>query len=71
MQTVKQSKQNEVSSHWIEDGAGKTFLTACKLEVMEFSDDEQLTAVFLESQVTKPLKDHRHLLDAPVEKKSR
>lgn len=44
-------------------------LTACELEIMELSDYEKLTTVFLKGQVTEPLEDQWHLLCASVVRK--
>lgn len=46
-------------------------LTACELKIVELGDNEQLTAVFLEGQVTEPLKYYGHLLSASVDKRRR
>lgn len=41
-------------------------LTAGEILTIKLSDYEQFTAVFLESQVAKPLKNLWHLLRAPM-----
>lgn len=48
----------------------KKKLTAVELQIEELCDNEKFTAVFLESEVTEPLKYHRHLLCASVDVKS-
>lgn len=50
---------------------GKKRLTACEVESLELSDYEQLAAILLEGQVTKPLEDHWHLLGTSVEKEQK
>lgn len=46
-------------------------LTACEVESMELSDNEQLAAVLLKRQVAEPLEDRWHVLGAPVERNRR